>query len=253
MSAANARQHHAGLRAGEGTDRHTGRLDTDGRPRAGRVRRRRHARVGLRATVERVGPARADDEHGRRSLVPRIEDYARRDPGQQHQSVDRGTTDNSARTLLTRVPNPYFGIIPRSSSIGDPTITRAQLMKPFPAYTAVSLYRNNVGTTQLPGRRVQHSSATVTRPDLLGRLHPFEADGHRLVGVRRVDSDRAADERRRRRQPQSGARSRLLDRRHSALLRRLGRVGSSVGRGPCQAAERRGRRARERLERRDAS
>src|SRR5262245_4790326 len=34
--------------------------------------------------------------------------------------------------LLTRVPNPYFGIVPRSSSLGDPTITTAQLMKPFP-------------------------------------------------------------------------------------------------------------------------
>jgi Carboxypeptidase regulatory-like domain len=54
-------------------------------------------------------------------------------------------------TLLERVPNPYFGIIPRSSSIGDPTITRAQLMKPYPDYTAVSFYRNNVGTTNYQG------------------------------------------------------------------------------------------------------
>ena len=53
--------------------------------------------------------------------------------------------------LLTRVSNPYFGIIPRSSSIGDPTITKAQLMKPFPEYTAVSYYRNNVGTTNYQG------------------------------------------------------------------------------------------------------
>ncbi|MFN0087360.1 MAG: carboxypeptidase regulatory-like domain-containing protein, partial [Blastocatellia bacterium] len=49
--------------------------------------------------------------------------------------------------LLERVPNPYFGRIPRSSSLGDPTITRAQLLKPFPRFTAVSLYRNNVGNT----------------------------------------------------------------------------------------------------------
>ena len=34
--------------------------------------------------------------------------------------------------LLQRVPNPYFGTIPRSSSLGDPTITRAQLLKPYP-------------------------------------------------------------------------------------------------------------------------
>jgi outer membrane receptor protein involved in Fe transport len=53
--------------------------------------------------------------------------------------------------LMQRVPNPYFGIIPRSSSLGDPTITVAQLLKPYPEYTTVSLYRNNVGTTRYQG------------------------------------------------------------------------------------------------------
>lgn len=50
-------------------------------------------------------------------------------------------------SLLERVPNPYYGQIPRSSSLGDPTIPRAQLLKPFPRFTTVSLYRNNVGNT----------------------------------------------------------------------------------------------------------
>jgi len=50
--------------------------------------------------------------------------------------------------LLERVPNPFFGQIPRSSSLGDPTISRAQLLKPYPRFTTVSLYRNNVGTTR---------------------------------------------------------------------------------------------------------
>ena len=53
--------------------------------------------------------------------------------------------------LLQRVPNPYFGVVPRSSSLGDPTIPVAQLFKPYPAYTTVSLYRNNVGTTRYDG------------------------------------------------------------------------------------------------------
>jgi outer membrane receptor protein involved in Fe transport len=53
--------------------------------------------------------------------------------------------------LLQRVANPYYGLIPRSSSLGDPTITVAQLMKPYPEYTTVSLYRNNVGTTRYNG------------------------------------------------------------------------------------------------------
>ena len=49
--------------------------------------------------------------------------------------------------LLTRVPNPFFGQIPRSSSLGDPTIPLAQLLKPFPRFTNVDFYRNNVGNT----------------------------------------------------------------------------------------------------------
>ncbi len=57
--------------------------------------------------------------------------------------------------LLQRVPNPYFGIIPRSSSLGDPTIPVGQLLKPYPQYTTVSLYRNNVGTTIYHGAYVK--------------------------------------------------------------------------------------------------
>jgi carboxypeptidase family protein len=48
-------------------------------------------------------------------------------------------------TLLQQVPNPFFGIIPRNSSLGDQTISAGQLLKPFPQHTTVSLYRNNVG------------------------------------------------------------------------------------------------------------
>ena len=54
-------------------------------------------------------------------------------------------------SLLQRVANPFYGIIPASSSLGDPTIPRAQLLKPFPRHTTVSLYRNNVGTTIYQG------------------------------------------------------------------------------------------------------
>jgi hypothetical protein len=53
--------------------------------------------------------------------------------------------------LLQRVENPFFGTIPRSSSLGDPTISVAQLLKPYPQYTTVSLYRNNVGNTNYQG------------------------------------------------------------------------------------------------------
>ena len=49
--------------------------------------------------------------------------------------------------LLTLVPNPCFGRVPASSSVGGATVSLAQTLKPFPCYTTVSLYRNNVGNT----------------------------------------------------------------------------------------------------------
>jgi hypothetical protein len=49
--------------------------------------------------------------------------------------------------LLTRVPNPYFGQIPASSSLGGATITQQQLLRPFPRFTNVALFRDNVGNS----------------------------------------------------------------------------------------------------------
>ena len=51
--AARARQHLARVRPAERTQRRADRADADGGSRSGRVRRRRHAGVGLRAAVER--------------------------------------------------------------------------------------------------------------------------------------------------------------------------------------------------------
>lgn len=50
-------------------------------------------------------------------------------------------------SLLTPVPNPYFGELPISSSIGGPTISAAQLLKPYPRFLNVATYRNNTGST----------------------------------------------------------------------------------------------------------
>src|SRR5262252_4236646 len=68
-------------------------------------------------------------------------------------NVNQLTADQLALgpQLQQNVPNPYFGVIPRSSSLGNPTIPRGQLLKPFPEYTTVSIYRNNVGTTFYQG------------------------------------------------------------------------------------------------------
>ncbi len=50
-------------------------------------------------------------------------------------------------SLLTTVPNPYYGQLPISSSIGGKTVTNAQLLKPYPRFLNVATYRNNSGTT----------------------------------------------------------------------------------------------------------
>jgi len=50
--------------------------------------------------------------------------------------------------LLTRVPNPYFGQIPASSSLGAATIAQQQLLRPYPRFTTVALFRDNVGASK---------------------------------------------------------------------------------------------------------
>jgi hypothetical protein len=47
--------------------------------------------------------------------------------------------------LTQQVENPFFGQIPESSSLGGRTIARQQLLRPFPRFTTVAFYRNNVG------------------------------------------------------------------------------------------------------------
>jgi hypothetical protein len=46
--------------------------------------------------------------------------------------------------LTVKVPNPYFGQIPTSSSLGQATIAQQQLLRAFPRFTNVALFRDNV-------------------------------------------------------------------------------------------------------------
>ncbi|HTD44377.1 MAG TPA: TonB-dependent receptor [Bryobacteraceae bacterium] len=50
--------------------------------------------------------------------------------------------------LLTKVSNPYFGQIPASSSLGGATVAEQQLLRPFPRFTTVALFRDNVGNSK---------------------------------------------------------------------------------------------------------
>ena len=49
--------------------------------------------------------------------------------------------------LLATIPNPYYGQLPASSSIGGKTITYAQSIKPYPRFLNVASYRKNTGQT----------------------------------------------------------------------------------------------------------
>jgi hypothetical protein len=50
--------------------------------------------------------------------------------------------------LTAKVANPYFGQIPASSSLGQPTIARQQLLRAFPRFTNVALFRDNVADSE---------------------------------------------------------------------------------------------------------
>jgi hypothetical protein len=68
-------------------------------------------------------------------------------------NINQLTVDQLALgpALVQPVANPLFGKVPRASSLGDPTIPLAQLLRPFPEHTTVSLYRNNVGRSRYRG------------------------------------------------------------------------------------------------------
>jgi len=50
--------------------------------------------------------------------------------------------------LLTKVPNPYYGQLPTSSSLDTPTIAAQQLLRAFPRFTNVVLFRDNVADSE---------------------------------------------------------------------------------------------------------
>ena len=49
--------------------------------------------------------------------------------------------------LTQQVTNPFYGRIPATSSLGAPALARQQLLRRFPEFTTVTLYRNNVGNS----------------------------------------------------------------------------------------------------------
>src|SRR5579872_2850760 len=50
--------------------------------------------------------------------------------------------------LTAKVSNPYYGQIPTSSSLGQPTIAQQQLLRAYPRFTNVALFRDNVADSE---------------------------------------------------------------------------------------------------------
>ncbi len=204
---------------------------------------------GYVATVECGGPARADHEHHVRSRLCRIEYHSRRHPRQQHQSADGGAAGAPGSRYSPRSPIRTTASSRRSSSLGDPTTTVAQLLRPYPAYQTVSLYRNNVGTTRYNGlemsvqQRLSHGlsySVMYTRSKLVDDASSV-FDASILTGP--IANYPVAD-----------SFNRALERddstgRHSERVRVLGALGHPLRRQPRASSARRAGRDRQRLER----
>ncbi len=64
------------------------------------------------------------------------------------QNVTRRSLDNrNAAFLLASGTNGIAPVARTTSNLGDPTVSLAQTLRPFPCFGTVSLYRNNVGNT----------------------------------------------------------------------------------------------------------
>ncbi len=74
--------------------------------------------------------------------------------------------------LTQPVRNPYLGAVPASSPLGGPFVGLHHLLRPFPRFTTVALYRNNVGHSSyhsLQSRLVRRFSRGLT----LGLAYTF--------------------------------------------------------------------------------
>ena len=90
-------------------------------------------------------------EHRGRGRLRRLEDHARRHPRHQPESADRraARAGRAAAAARRRIRTSASFRARRRSAIRRSR--SAQLLKPYPQYTTVSLYRNNVGTTLYHG------------------------------------------------------------------------------------------------------
>ena len=105
----------------------------------------------------------------------RLEHHERRAARHQPEPADRQPAGDRARRCCSacRTRSSASSRAHRRSVIRRSRA--AQLLKPFPEYTTVSLYRNNVGTTRYDGLELERAPAALARAAVLRRLHPLEA------------------------------------------------------------------------------
>jgi hypothetical protein len=78
-----------------------------------------------------------------------------------------------ARIFLTRVSNPYFGQITASSSLGAATIAQQQLLRPYPRFTTVALFRDNSRQFEVQRCRGEVGEAPFSRSHVRNAAFTF--------------------------------------------------------------------------------
>ena len=226
--AAHARQHHAGVRAGGGTPRGADSADAECRPRPGVFSVDRDLGSGYvqqwNTSVQRELSADIALEVAYTgSKITRV--------GLPDTNLNQLSVEQLAQgaALQQRVANPFFGIDPAVIVARRPHDSRGPAAQTLSAVHDRQPLSQQRGHHHLPRRLHQAGAAPVRRPVLRGQLHPLEARGRRLVGLRRVDPDGSGGELSGGRQLQPQARARLLERRHPARLRGLRGVGYCRG------------------------
>ena len=85
--------------------------------------------------------------------------------------------------LTSKVANPYYGQLPTSSTLDTPTIAEAQLLKPYPRFQNVAIYRNNTGTSNYNAIEAKVQQRMAHGISLASGLHAFEADRRCVLRV----------------------------------------------------------------------
>ena len=152
--AAHARQHHAGVHAGDWPERGADSADAGRRHRPGRVRGGSRPRIGLRAAVERLAAARADVQHHDGGRLRRLEDHARRAARRQSQPADgraarAGPGAAAARAQSVLRHHPALVVARRSDHPASPSCSsRIRSSRPSACIATTSARRSTRASTR---------------------------------------------------------------------------------------------------------